>query len=104
MRPIRVTHVVTRFILGGAQEATLLTAAHVDPVRFPSKIVSGVETGAEGDLSAEAKARGIPLEFEPALVRRIDPRLDAIALARLARASAPSGRTWSTRTRRKPGS
>ena len=83
MRPIRVTHVVTRFILGGAQEATLLTAAHVDPVRFPSEIVSGVETGAEGDLSAEASARGIPLKFEPALVRRIDPRLDALALARL---------------------
>jgi len=83
MKPIRVLHVITRFILGGAQETTLLGAALVDQARYPSEILSGVETGPEGDLSDEARARGVAMHYEPSLVRDIHPYKDALALARL---------------------
>lgn len=83
MRPVKVLHVVTRFILGGAQEATLLSAALVDRERFPSEILTGTQVSAEGDLFGEARARGVGLHFEPALVRELNPWLDLVALARL---------------------
>jgi len=83
VRPARVLHVITRLIVGGAQETTVLAAALVDPERFPSAIMTCVETGSEGELWTEARARGIPLHFEPALVRDVHPAKDALALARL---------------------
>jgi glycosyltransferase involved in cell wall biosynthesis len=82
-RAIRVLHVITRMIVGGAQENTLLSCALIDRARFPSEILSGVETGAEGSLHATCMARGVTLRFEPALVRNLHPLSDAIALFRL---------------------
>jgi glycosyltransferase involved in cell wall biosynthesis len=83
VKPVRVLHVVTRFILGGAQEATLLSAALVDQARFPSEILTGTESGPEGNLFAEAKALGVRLHFEPTLVRELHPVKDVLAVARM---------------------
>ncbi len=84
-RPARVLHVITRMIVGGAQENTLLSCALMDPNRFTSEILSGPETGAEGELHSECARRGVEVAVEPALVRRVAPLLDTIVLARLVR-------------------
>lgn len=84
-RPVRVLHVITRMIVGGAQENTMLSCALIDRARFPSEIVCGPETGAEGELHTEAAARGVRIRIEPSLVRAIHPWKDVIALVRLTR-------------------
>lgn len=83
-RPIRVLHVITRMIVGGAQENTMLSCALIDRTRFPSEIVCGPETGSEGSLHEACRTRGVRMEIEPALVRRPQPMLDGLALLRLA--------------------
>ncbi|MBI5710184.1 MAG: glycosyltransferase family 4 protein [Candidatus Eisenbacteria bacterium] len=84
-RPLRVLHVITRMIVGGAQENTLLSCALIDRERFPSEILCGVETGSEGELLSECRARGVPVRLEPALVREVHPWKDLVALVRLVR-------------------
>jgi glycosyltransferase involved in cell wall biosynthesis len=85
MAPIRVLHVITRLIVGGAQENTMLTAALLDPADFDVGIFSGPQTGPEGSLIEEVRARGIPLAIEPTLVREINPLKDLCALSALHR-------------------
>ncbi len=82
-KPLRVLHVITRMIVGGAQENTMLSCALIDPIQFPSTLMTGRETGIEGELHAEAHARGVRLIVEPSLVRRLSPWHDLIATFRL---------------------
>ena len=84
MKPIRVLHVITRFIVGGAQETALLYCALIDRKRFPSEILTGPQTGSEGDLFGEARTRGVRVHLEPMLVREVNPLKDPIAVVRLA--------------------
>lgn len=82
-RPLRVLHVITRMIVGGAQENTMLSCALIDRTRFSSTILCGSETGVEGELHSESRARGIPVELEPSLVRRLSPWHDLVAMLKL---------------------
>ena len=82
-RPIRVLHVITRMIVGGAQENTMLSCALIDRERYPSELVTGIETGSEGSLHDECRRRGVVVHREPSLVREIRPHLDLLALQRL---------------------
>jgi glycosyltransferase involved in cell wall biosynthesis len=82
-RPIRVLHIITRMIVGGAQENTMLSCALIDPQRYPSDLLCGPETGAEGSLHEECRARGVRVHIEPSLVRRVHPWLDLVATVRL---------------------
>src|SRR5262245_28205478 len=84
-RPLRVLHVITRMIVGGAQENTMLSCALIDREQFPSAILCGAETGAEGELISESRARGVEVRIEPSLVRAIDPLRDVLAAWRLFR-------------------
>ena len=79
--PIRVAHVITRLILGGAQENTLYTAIgqHRDP-RFAVTLIVGVDEAGEGDLFAEARAAGLHTVVLPTLVRPIRPVTDVRAI------------------------
>jgi glycosyltransferase involved in cell wall biosynthesis len=88
-RPIKVAHVITRLILGGAQENTLYTAIgqHRDP-RFDVTLICGVDEAGEGDLFEQVKAAGVKLVIVPSLVRPIRPTADvraAMSLLRLFR-------------------
>jgi glycosyltransferase involved in cell wall biosynthesis len=84
-RPRRVLHVITRMIVGGAQENTMLSCALIDPVAFPSEALTGPQTGSEGSLHEETLRRGVTLHVEPTLVREVHPVKDALALLRLVR-------------------
>jgi glycosyltransferase involved in cell wall biosynthesis len=75
-RPIRVAHVITRMIVGGAQETVLLAAALADRSRFDPVIVTGPQTGSEGSLHEQARDRGVEVLIVPQLVRQVSPRAD----------------------------
>ncbi len=85
MSQVRVLHIITRLIVGGAQENTILTASMLDRSRWAVDLLSGPQTGSEGSLIEEVRERGIPLRLEPTLVRHINPLRDLPALVRLAR-------------------
>lgn len=75
--PIRVVHIITRLILGGAQENTLSTAIaqHRDP-RFDVTLLCGVDEAGEGDMFAEANRAGLKTVVLPSLLREIRPVTD----------------------------
>jgi len=73
--------VITRLILGGAQENTLLTV--IGQQRNPAfrvTLLAGVDPGPEGDLHEQARAAGVDLVLLPSLVRPIQPLKDLRAL------------------------
>lgn len=78
---MRILHIITRLMLGGAQENTLLCCEdlirrHGDDVL----LVTGPPGLHEGDLLPRARAGGGgPLEIVPQLQRQIRPLADAIA-------------------------
>ena len=82
--PLRVLHPITRLIIGGAQENTMLTAALLDKGAWAVDVLCGPQTGSEGSLIEAVRARGTPLFIEPALVREVNPIRDVVALVRLA--------------------
>lgn len=85
---IRVLHPITRLIIGGAQENTMLTAQlmnHTPPYqgRYQVDVVSGPQTGAEGSLIGEVQARKVNLTILPELLREISPVNDFKAMVKL---------------------
>lgn len=64
---------------------TLDSAAMLREEGFDSVLVCGPQTGPEGDLLEEARARGIEPIVIPHLVREVSPRRDALALVELTR-------------------
>ncbi len=91
---MRIVHVITRLIIGGAQENTLLT---VDGLHHhyhdDVTLITGPAEGPEGDLFERARQRELKVELMPELVRAIRPRTDLKAYGRLARQSAGSSPT-----------
>lgn len=82
---IDVAHVITRMIVGGAQENTLFSAAGLAALPdYRVVLVSGPETGTEGDL-LENGDPGVEVVYAPHLVRAIRPDADARALAAMYR-------------------
>jgi glycosyltransferase involved in cell wall biosynthesis len=80
---LRVTHVITRLIVGGAQENTIATVLGLNSTRFQVGLISGPTTGPEGSLeSAFANHRSL-LRIVPSLVRPIHPLKDLLALSQL---------------------
>jgi glycosyltransferase involved in cell wall biosynthesis len=90
---LKITHIITRLVIGGAQENTLAT---INGLRAKTgvevKLISGPTTGPEGSL--ESAARKIlsssqlsifnsQLEIVPELVRPVHPLKDFFALRKL---------------------
>ncbi|MBI3098349.1 MAG: glycosyltransferase family 4 protein [Planctomycetes bacterium] len=82
--PVHVVHVITRLILGGAQENTLLTCEGLaaDPA-WKVTLLSGPAEGPEGDLVSRARRSGLDLRIIPTLQRELHPIRDAAALQSL---------------------
>ena len=85
MPPIRVLQMVTRLIVGGAQETVMYTAALLDKQRFRVDVLRGPQTGSEGSLIEEVRQRGVPLTIFPDLLREVSPAHDVAALVNLYR-------------------
>ncbi len=82
---MRVTHVITRLIVGGAQENTLATVLGLQArPEFTVDLVSGPTRGAEGSLEPVAMAAGC-LTVVPQLIRAVRPWSDWLAYRQLVR-------------------
>jgi glycosyltransferase involved in cell wall biosynthesis len=81
---MRIVHVITRLILGGAQENTLLTVDELHH-RYHDEVTlfTGPAEGPEGDLFDRAAKRELHVEVMPELVRAIRPWVDWKAYWRL---------------------
>ena len=83
---MRVTHIITRLVVGGAQENTLYTIQGLrQKAGLETNLISGPTIGPEGSLEAEAKKIPGLLAVIPELVRPVHPLKDFIALRKLER-------------------
>lgn len=84
-KPIRVLHIITRMILGGAQENTLLTVEGLDQMSdYDAALISGVDNGPEGELLSRAE-KTTKLTVIPEMARSVNPVSDFKAFWKLYR-------------------
>lgn len=74
---MKVVHIITRLILGGAQENTLLTVDDQHHLWHDDvTLITGPAIGPEGSLIERAQTRGLDLRIIPELRREIHPGRD----------------------------
>ncbi|MBN2447714.1 MAG: glycosyltransferase family 4 protein [Phycisphaerae bacterium] len=81
---MHICHVITRLIVGGAQENTLLTCEGLHQRGHQVTLISGPTRGAEGSLVDRARAGGYRFIELPELIRAINPWMDVRARRMLA--------------------
>ncbi len=78
-KPIRVLHIITRMIVGGAQENTLLSVIGLDAMpEYEVTLMSGIDKGREGELLSMAREK-CRLIIVPEMGRSINPFSDLTA-------------------------
>jgi glycosyltransferase involved in cell wall biosynthesis len=83
---IRIDHVITRLILGGAQENTVLTCEGLHALPgYDVRLITGPPLGPEGDLLRRARAGGYPVVVVDAMRRSIHPWRDLVSFVALVR-------------------
>ncbi|MSU35671.1 MAG: glycosyltransferase family 1 protein [Pedosphaera sp.] len=81
---MRVTHIITRLIVGGAQENTITSALGLYNLpEWRVDLVSGPGGSTEGSLEASLQSKPGLLTLIPELVRPVSPVTDFLALRRL---------------------
>ena len=81
--PIRVLHIITRMIVGGAQENTLLSVVGLDAMpEYDVTLISGIDKGREGELLSQARET-THLIVLPEMGRNINPFSDLVAFWKL---------------------
>lgn len=85
---MRVCHVITRLIVGGAQENTILTCRGLVEKGHEVTLIAGPETGTEGSLWDAARASGANLVPLNSLRRAVNPVHDFRAVRELTRVLA----------------
>ncbi len=84
---MRIAHVITRLILGGAQENTLLSCEDLMRIYGDDVLlITGPALGPEGSLIDRAHASGVPIELIPQLRRAVHPWRDTSSYFALKRA------------------
>lgn len=82
---MRIAHVITRLIVGGAQENTVLSCRGLVDLGHDVTLISGSETGEEGSLWDQARKSGVKLTTARHLRRAVNPWHDALAVSELMR-------------------
>jgi len=82
---MKIVHVITRLILGGAQENTLLTCEGLHRRGHEVTLITGPALGPEGDLLARAHGGGYRLIAVDSLRREVRPLADRRAYRELLR-------------------
>ena len=87
--PMRTAHVITRLIIGGAQENTLFNVDDQHHL-FNDQVclITGPGAGPEGSLERQARQRGLNLIVLPELIRSLNPLQDFLALRAIRRTLA----------------
>ena len=70
-RQLRICHVITRMIVGGAQENTLLTIRGHREAGMECELVTGPSPGREGELLKQSVNEGLKVTVFPELVREL---------------------------------
>jgi glycosyltransferase involved in cell wall biosynthesis len=76
---VHIVHVITRLIVGGAQENTLLTCEGLHGRGYQVTLISGPARGPEGSLVERARHGGYRFIEMPELIRAVNPWYDARA-------------------------
>ena len=86
---MRIAHLITRLIIGGAQENTLFNVDDQHHL-FGDEVclITGPGLGPEGSLEQKARDRGLDLRVLPELHRSLNPLQDWKSLAAIRRAFA----------------
>lgn len=83
--PVRILHIITRLIVGGAQENTLLSVEGLDKYEhYEVTLMTGLDEGPEGSLLDRARET-TRLVIVPELARNINPLGDIVAFWKLYR-------------------
>ena len=80
---MKVCHVITRLIVGGAQENTVASCIGLRKLGYDCELVTGPQTGPEGSLHDPARAAGVPLIIRDELRRAPHPFQDVRAVQAL---------------------
>jgi len=82
---VRIAHVITRMIVGGAQENTLFSVQGLSRIPdYDVTLVTGPETGSEGNLLSGLDG-SLDVVYVPPMIRSISPLQDVRALRWLLR-------------------
>jgi glycosyltransferase involved in cell wall biosynthesis len=73
---MRILHIITRMILGGAQENTMLSVLGQRDAGHETRLLTGPTTGPEGTLVPTLTGRGADVAVEPLLQRAVQPLTD----------------------------
>lgn len=82
---MHICHVITRLIIGGAQENTLLSCEGHARNGHRVTLITGPTAGPEGTLVARARGGGFAIIELPELIRAVNPWYDARAVRELQR-------------------
>ena len=74
---MKICHVITRLILGGAQENTILTCEGLAQRGHDVTLITGPALGPEGQMLSRASGGGYRLIVIDAMRRQINPLLDS---------------------------
>ena len=85
-RPLLATHVITRLIVGGAQENTISTVLGLQrKPEFRTDLVAGPTVGSEGTLEPEYRKQSEAISILPTIIRPVRPWTDVKGLFDLRR-------------------
>ena len=62
---MRIIHIITRMVVGGAQENTMLTVLAQQAAGHEVLLVTGPSLGEEGELETRARALGAKIRVVP---------------------------------------
>lgn len=83
---MRVVHIITRLIIGGAQENTVASVLGLEhKPNLQVQLFSGPTAGPEGSMESALAGSRTPLTLVPHLVRPVHPWKDALAFQELSR-------------------
>ena len=80
---MRIVHIITRLIVGGAQENTVLTCRGLRRRGHTVVLLTGPQTGPEGDMFAQAGEYGLEIEVIEHLRRNVHAVHDLLGLISL---------------------
>jgi glycosyltransferase involved in cell wall biosynthesis len=80
---MKIVHIITRLILGGAQENTLITCKLLAERGHDVTLITGPAVGPEGELFEQAKAEPYKVVTVDNMIRAINPLKDLLAYRRI---------------------
>ena len=82
---MKIVHIITRLILGGAQENTLITCKLLAQRGHDVTLITGPAIGPEGELFEQTKGQKYKVIVIPKLIRAICPLYDTISYYQIKR-------------------